>query len=73
MKLDDGQLSLPHSNPLPSSFFSLPLFSILCQNRNIFPPSVLLNSKFSLLNSMKTALSLINQAYEEGWEELEQE
>ena len=34
-------------------------------------PSILLNSQFSLLNSMKTALSLINQVYEEGWEELD--
>ena len=29
-------------------------------------PSILLNSQFSLLNSMKTALSLINQAYVRG-------
>ena len=46
---------LPTASPIPP---------FLCQNRNtpLYLPSSVL---------MQTALSLINQAYEEGWEEMD--
>jgi hypothetical protein len=65
-----------HHNPIvspASSLFYLPISLYFCQNRNT-------SSIFSLLSSVPrplssvlvpTALSLINQAYEEGWEELD--